>query len=168
MRFFDLVVMQNVPEPLCKRLGYSKIFSAGKDVGILENAAQDRSKVVIRSDNLEAIVKGLRQNNVIGLLPKNVTVSRKAIEVVKESEKIVLLPLCEVTKGEDALRAAQLAKMRKLVRSVLIAKAPFALVSLADNRENLISSLQMTEVAGFLGIPRERAKSAMGIIGDLL
>lgn len=163
MRFFDLASVPEVSESLGTRLGYKKIFLAGKDIEIGEDLAPSKSKKLIRSDNPEIIVKGLRQNDVLGMLPKNISISKKALDAIKDNEKLLVIPLSEATAGGQAL-----VKMRRLIRSVLIAKAPFALVSLAGDKEHLMSSLQMIEVAGFLGVDPARAKEAMGKLGDLL
>jgi hypothetical protein len=169
MRFFDLVNMPDARvEPLGKRLGYEKMFQVGKDVDILDDSARARNKSIIRSDDLEVIFRGLRQAPVVGLLPKNLYASKKALDSARENEKLVFIPLSDVTCSDSASLAGNLAKTRKLVRSVLMARVPFALVSMAGSSECLMSSLQMIEVAAFLGIEPARAKESMGKLGEAL
>ena len=90
------------------------------------------------------------------------------MDELRENEKPIFIPLAEVTGAEESSRIQSMAKMRKLVRSVLMAKVPFVLVSLAGNEECIMSSLQMIEVAGFLGVEPKIAKEAMGRLGDLV
>ena len=168
MQFFDLVNFHEVPESLTARLGYKKIFQTGRDAEVFEKTVAPGGKGIIRSDSQEVIAKGLRQSNVIGVIPKGISAGRELLDAVKESEKVLVIPLSEVTCSDGASRAQSMAKMRRLVRSVLMAKTPFALVSFASSSECLMAGLQMVEVAGFLGIEPARAKEALGRLGGLL
>ena len=98
MQFFDLVSIQDASiEPLGERLGYKRTFRVGVDIGIAESATGGIGKRIIRSDDIEVIAKGLRQNSVLGLLPKNISVSKKALDSLRENEKPIFIPLAEVT-----------------------------------------------------------------------
>jgi hypothetical protein len=155
-------------EPLGKRLGYKKLFRVGKDVDILEGPAKAKGKSIIRSGDLEVIARGLKQATVIGLLPKNLYASKRTLDSVRENEKLFFIPLSEVTCSEGVSLDGNLAKMRKLVRSILMTKVPFALISMAGSSECLMSSLQMIELAAFLGIEPAKAKESMGKLGEAL
>ncbi|MDE1855074.1 MAG: hypothetical protein KGH57_02015 [Candidatus Micrarchaeota archaeon] len=168
MQFFDLVNFHEVPESLAARLGYKKIFQTGKDAEVFEKTVVSGGKGVVRSDSQEAITKGLRQSNVIGVIPKGISAGREVLDEVKENEKMLIIPLSEVTCSDGTSRVQSMAKMRRLVKSVLMAKVPFALVSFASSSECLMAGLQMIEVAGFLGIEPPRAKEALGRLGELL
>ncbi len=151
------------------RLGYKKILEAGKDIEVMDSVgAATLTKKIVRSDSIETITKGVRQNRTIGVLPKNASLSGKALDAVKENGKLVLIPLSEATCAQGPDRAHALPRFRKLVRNVLIAKVPFALVSMAETREGMMSSLQMIEVAGFLGVDQRRAKEALAKLGEVL
>ena len=170
MQFFDLVAFPvNSADRVAERLGYKRMFVAGKDVELLEDAgAASASKKIIRSDDFETINRSLRQNSVLGIIPKSALPSGKALEAIKESEKLLFIRLCGATCADGAARPQELAKTRRLIRSALMGKVPFALVSLAESRECLMSSLQVLEVAQFLGVDAARAKEALGRLGGLI
>lgn len=171
MLSFDLVNFHDAGvDALAPRLGYKKIFKSGVDVEISARGVGDwakRSKLITNGGQ-ETDAKALKQNGVIGVLPQGMTVTRKVLDIAKDEEKPIIIPMGAVTNTQAGARIQELSKMRKLVRSVLMADAPFALVSLADGKELMMSSLQMLEMAGFLSIDMARAKTAMGRMGELI
>jgi RNase P/RNase MRP subunit p30 len=70
--------------------------------------------------------------------------------------------------ADDATRIQKLVRTRILVRNALAAKVRICLVSLADKKEGILSSMQMLEVANFLGIDQKRSKEALSALGGLL
>ncbi len=170
MHAFDLVgVKRNDLGELPGRLGYKKIFYLGRDCEIVEGIREQvGGKGVIRSGNHEVVAKMLRQTWVIGMLPNNDSISKLDLQAVKDNEKSVLLPLADVVCADESARQQKLGRMRTLVRNLLRFKVPFLLVSLAEDRESLLSSAQMVEVAGFIGIDEMRARQAVCRLGELI
>jgi RNase P/RNase MRP subunit p30 len=170
MRFFDLVCFQD--ESVADtgvRLGFRKVFVSGRDVGVVEEyKSGQKYRQIIRSDDIGRISKALRQGDVIGMMPQSSSVSRKTLDTIMSNEKALFLPLRWVTCSDRTARIQNLAKARTSVRNALVARVPISIVSMAESGDELISSLQMIEVAGFLGLERERAKSALSLLGGLL
>lgn len=170
MRFFDLVLIRyDSLASLATRLGYQKIFEAGREIEIIEGPAGNTGlKKIVMSDDFEAITKALRQNDVIGMMPKSASISKKTLEAIKNADAVLFLPVAQVACEDAVLRTQRLVRMRGWVRSALMAKVTLALVSMADSRESIMSSAQMLEVADFLGISQERAKEALARLGGLV
>ncbi len=170
MRFFDLAnFTDDALGAFGKRLGYEKIFSAGKDVEIIDAVRGDSQKrKIVMSDSAEAVAKGLKQGSVIGIMPRSASVSRKTLDAIKNSEKLLFLNVSQITCAEGNSRLQRLARARGTARSAMMAKVPIVVVSMAEDKEGMMSSLQMLEVAGFLGLDHARAKEALNALGGLL
>ena len=170
MQFFDLVSIRDGSlDSLAARLGYKKIFVIGKEVEVIERlgSASQLRKILV-SDDFETITKALKQNDVVGMMPKSASISKKTLDALKNSDVTVFLPVTQVTCTSVGSRTHQLLKMRGWVRSALMAKVPIALVSMAENRDGIMSSAQMLEVASFLGMGQEKAKEALSRFGGLV
>jgi len=171
MQCFDLVAMDSAKaQEMAQRLGYKRIFSLGKDVDIVENLKRSDSarKKIVKSDDFEVVSKLLRQNEVIGMLPGGASVSKKTLEIVKNEGKLLFVPLADMVRAEDASRTHALVKARNLIRSALMSKVNICVVSMADDATLLMSNMQMTEVACFLGMDQARAKDAVCVLGGVL
>jgi RNase P/RNase MRP subunit p30 len=170
MQFFDLVAMKEESlDSLASRLGYKKIFRVGKELEVVEDLKSvSSSKKILVNDDFETISKALRQSDVIGMMPKSASISKKTLEAIKNNESVLFLPVAQVTCAEAGLRTQRLVRMRGWVRSALMAKVPFALVSMAESKEGMMSSAQMLDVAEFLGIGQGQAKEALARIGGLV
>ena len=170
MRFFDLVSESDTSlEGLAHRLGYKKIFVVGKDVQIIQDLRNEsKSKKIVSSESSEVLTKALKSNEVIGVLPKGEAVSRKTLDMIKVYEKVLLLPFAPITCANPESRIHKLAKMRSVVKNALRARVPICIVSLAENKEGLMSTAQMVEVANFFGMEKDNAKKALNVLGGLL
>ena len=170
MRFFDLAnFTDDALGGFGKRLGYEKIFSTGKDVEIIDVARGDSQKrKIVMSDSAETVAKELKQGSVIGIMPKGTSVSGKTLDAIKNNEKLLFLAVSQVTCAAEGFRMQNLARARSLARSAMMSKVPIAIVSMAEDREGLMSSLQMLEVASFLGLDHTEAKEALNVLGGLL
>lgn len=165
MKFFDLSYVDS--GQLAGRLGYKKAFVAGKDLRIVEKLEENgERKGIVRSADHEVVVKMLRQGWVVGLLPVNCSVSRQTLEEMRDHEKALFVPLSEVTCAESSQQALNMARV--LVRNALRAGVAISIVSMARDRECLLSSAQAIEVAGFLGMDPRRAREALGTLGGLV
>lgn len=171
MRCFDLVAMDALEQETAQRLGYKRVFCVGKDVEIVESlkrVSESGRKKIVRSDDFEVIAKSLRQNDFIGMLPSSASVSKKALEILKNEEKLLFVPLYAVVSSGETSRTQALVKVRNLVRSALMAKVRVCVVSMAEDRTCVMSNMQMIEVANFLGMDEKRAKEAVCVLGDMI
>ncbi len=169
MWFFDIVMIKGISlNALSRRLGYKKMLEVGKEVEITENLEEPgRTKRIVRSDNNEVLVKSLRQNDVIGILPKNNLVSKNILETIKADEKILFVPVSLITSADETSRAQKLVNTRRIIRNALKFRTPLSLVTLAERKEDILSSVQMLELASFLGIEQKQAKEALGRLGEI-
>jgi hypothetical protein len=171
MRFFDLVAIDyDSLDQLAKRLGYNRIFRLDSDFKIVESLkeADSNGKKIVRSDKFEVVAKSLRRNEILGVLPCNDTVSKKVLEIIKNDGKFLFIPISPVICAEDAMRIQKLVKTRMLIRNALAAKVKICLISLAEKKEGIISSMQMLEVASFLGMDQKCSKEALSALGGFL
>lgn len=169
MQFFDLVNFQDESlELLSRRLGYRKMLVAGRDVEIVTKPIPEmRKKGIIVSDDLESVTKALKQNSILGLIAVGSALDKKVLAEIKETEKVLFVPLSRVTCAGGESRAHALARTRSIVKNAMAARVPLALISFAESRECVMSPLQMIEVAGFVGIDQAVAKVALGKLGEL-
>jgi RNase P/RNase MRP subunit p30 len=173
MHFFDIVATEDASvQELAGRLGYEHLFYVGREVEIVESLKQQgwggKKKIIVRSDSFEVITKCLKQNEVIGMLPAAGPVSKKTLEILKKEDKLLFIPFSDIVRFEDARRMQSLIKLRNLVRSALMSKARICIVSMAEDREDMMSQMQMIEVANFLGIEQRKAKEALCALGGLI
>ena len=171
MQYFDLVAMDRAPvQEMAHRLGYKRVFCVGKDIEIVEglNHSENGSKKIVRSDSFEVLAKSLRRNDFIGMLPSGGSVNKKTLEILKNEEKLLFIPLSAVVGAGEASRTQALVKARNLVRSALMAKVNVCVVSLAEDATCLMSNMQMVEVANFLGMDPVRAKEAICVLGGVI
>ena len=166
MRYFDIVRTNDVDENLANRLGYKKIFRAGTDIVLADNLNLPKGKrAIVASKNPGILLKALRDNNVIGIILEDNEPIGKVVMVAKEYEKPIIIPL-DGFKGQQAMRQRTIYRIRKLLRVLLKARAEVAFVTLAKDKNSLLSSGQMLRLSIFLGAGKEQAKRMLSIIGD--
>lgn len=168
MRFFDLVAVPDA-QAMAKRLGYSRIFELGKEFELIHSAKEmTGSNKILASEEKSTMIAALRSNAVIGVVAQH-SMSKRDIDMLRAEEKVIFIPLSKIVKGRND-RTGALTEVRGWARNAIRGKAKAALVSLADEKECMLSVLQMLEVAKLAGIEEFAAKrmlSTMGEISDL-
>lgn len=172
MQFFDLVALKGSydSESLARRLGYKKIFELGESVSIVDNAKDlnSDSKKIVRSENEEVLIKALRHNSVIGALAYGNLPCNRIMETIRIKEKLLLLPIARITCLEKGARLQSLFSARRLLRDAMMSKVNISIVTLAEEKEYMLSAVQMLEIAKLLGVEQSVAERMLSVLGDCL
>ncbi len=93
---------------------------------------------------------------------------KKAVEMIKENDKLLLVPVSMLMNDDPRQRVRSLNRARRLVKFALKERVGIAVVSFAKDGDYLLSSMQMLEVAKKLGVGDEGAKAMLSRIGDAI
>ncbi len=172
MRFFDIVALKEEMsmEPLARRLGFRRIFLAGKDFEIsadIKNLGEE-GKHIVRSGNNEVLSKAMRNNAVVGVVLDDGKASGKFIEELRTHEKLLFIPVAPLVCPNQESRLRNLHRAKGILRTALMGKAAVSLVTLAEERECLLSSVQLFEIAKLLGASDRVAGEMLNSAGDSL
>jgi hypothetical protein len=164
MQFFDIVALKEEIdlEGLARRLGYRKMFLVGKDVEIARDATRldGEGSFIVRSGDNEALSKAVRSSGVIGVIVEGGKVSGRFVDELRTHEKLLFIPAAPLVCPDQGGALRNLHAAKGAVRAALMGKAGVAMVTLAEERECLLSSRQMLEIARLL-CPSDRAAEAM-------
>ncbi len=172
MQFFDIVALKEEIdlEQLAPRFGYRKMFRTGKDVELVGDIGRlnGEGRFIVRSGDGETLSKAVRSNSVIGVIVDDSKVSGKFIEELRTHEKLLFVPVAPlVCPGrESGLR--NLFRAKGILRTALMGKAGVSLVTLAEEKECLLSSGQMLELAKLLGATDKVAGEMLASVGGSL
>jgi RNase P/RNase MRP subunit p30 len=167
MRYFDIVdIKEGVDSALVKRLGFAKILILGKDVTIQDKLGQQGRKYIICSKDQGILMKATRDQSVIGISFQDHEIVNKVIAAAKEAEKPIVVNISGIFSKSKGERYRNIGRIRGLLKAVSKAKADPAIISAAPDPDYLTSSLQMVEVAKFLGLKEEGARHAISRIGE--
>lgn len=163
MRFFDMVAVHGAG-PMAKRLGYSRIFEIGKDFELIHSKGEMKgSNRILESDDAGVIVEGLRSPSVFGLVATR-GLPKKYLEVLKKEEKVLLIPVASAVCGSEQMRA--MSEVKAMARSAMQSKVKTALVTMAAEKECMLSSMQLLEVGKMAGIHEKACKQMLGLLGE--
>ncbi len=155
--------MQHIDNTLAAKLGYKKIFAAC-DIGIVERPV-DRS-YILRSAEPGTIFKALGDINCRGVIFKGNELIKKTLEKAASNGKLVIMPVSEITQASGPTFMRNVYRLRSIFAYSKKSGAEMAIISLADGDNGLLSSMQMFELARFLGANETEAKAMLGSIGD--
>ncbi|HUB92534.1 MAG TPA: hypothetical protein VL945_01090 [Candidatus Saccharimonadales bacterium] len=165
MAYYDLVNMDAPDRKTASILGFKKIFSK-KELPVVDNLGYT-GRCILASGEAGMLGRGLRRNNVTGIMINDSELIRMAVEEVVDTEKILVLPVHGITCGETRARLRNIYRMRGLMATATRSKAKIALVTMAEDESCMLSALQMVEVAKFIGATEAQAKKMVGAIGEL-
>ncbi|MDE1860248.1 MAG: hypothetical protein KGH72_00855 [Candidatus Micrarchaeota archaeon] len=161
MRCFDVSEGQ-IEKGLSKRLGFEHIFTLGRDMGIGTNPGASRNtKFIIKSSDDGAVLRNMGMHNVVGIIMDQNKRQRSIIEKLASSEKLLFIVTKGITNSTTYARLREIQNARKLVSLAHMYGAGVALVSLASSNEELVSSMQMFEIAKFIGLSDANARHAV-------
>lgn len=172
MQFYDIVALKEDIglEKLAGRFGYRKMFLVGKEVEVVGDLARigGEGSFIVRSADKETLSKAARANNVIGVVVEGGKVDGKFADELRTHEKLLIIPVAPLVCPVQESRMRNLHAAKGAVRTALMGKTRVAMATLAEEKECLLSSRQMLEVARLL-CPSDRAAEAMlSAIGDSL
>ena len=165
MRYYDVVAMARVDGGVAARLGYKRILTS-EDIRVVERHAGS-SRYIIRSSEPGLIFKALGEDLCMGVIFKGNAPVKKLLEKAASSGKPIIIPASEITcaTGSAFMRATY--GLRSVLSYCVKAGAPVAMASLAASESALLSSMQMLELARFVGASPDRAKEMLGRIGEV-
>ncbi len=166
MAYFDLVGMESADRKTASLLGYKKIFSA-KEIVLTDNVNLGEPCIVI-SNEPGTLGRALRKGNVEGVMIKDNELIRQAVEECREHEKLLCFSARELTAVDTRTRMRNLYRMRGLMAFALRSRARIALITLAKDESEMLSSMQMTGLAKFLGASEEQAERMISSLGEIL
>jgi hypothetical protein len=172
MQFYDIVALKEEIDlkQLAHRFGYAEIFLVGKDAEIVSDVKRlnEEGSFIVRSGNNETLSKAVRSNSVIGVIVDDSKVSGKFIEELRTHEKLLFIPAAPLVCPAQENRLRNLFWAKGILRTALMGKAKVALVTLASEKECLLSSGQMLEIAKLLGANEKIAKEMLSSLGGPL
>ncbi len=158
---------EGVDQKLARRLGYKRVLIVGKDVALL-NAGNDTKKTVIYAKNMDAVARHVKSRDVVGFIFDDSSIIRKALEEIHENGKLVVLPLSQIMQHDQRARLRGIGRMRRLLKTALRYRAQVAVVSLAQNKDQMLSRMQLSALASYLGANDEQSKAMLQKIGDVV
>lgn len=157
MRYYDIVAMEGVGEGLSRSLGFERVFSA-KDIRVIDRPSGN-SAYLLRSSEPGSIFRALGDRNCLGVIFKDNVPVKKTLEKVASSEKPVVIPITELTCASGASFMRNTYRLRSVLEACEKAGVDAAIVSLASSDSDVLSALQMLELARFIGAGDAKAKA---------
>jgi len=172
MQFFDIVALKEEVDlkALGRRLGYKKIFALGKEMELCADANHpgEGKALIVKSGDEAVLVKALRNNSVIGIILDNNKASGRFIEDLRIHEKLLLIPVGPLVCPDRGDVIHSLYRAKSVLRSALMGRASVALVTLAKEKECMLSCSQMLEMAKLIGANDNVAKEMLSVLGSFV
>ncbi len=169
MNYFDLVEMKSVDRALTSRLGYKKILNLGTDVIVASDLKFDRNKkVIVKSSDKGVLSRALTERRVIGIIIEDNELVKKILDEAKEDSKIVFLVASELTSENRERRLRVWYRARNLFKFAKNIGTKISLVTLAKDKNYLLSANQMMEISKFVGADLAYSKEMLGFLGGAL
>jgi len=149
MVYFDLASFE-VDGKLSRRLGYKKIYAAGKDVWIFERPDNRHVPQIVISKDPGVLFSALRSRDVKGIIFRDNEFAKRVAKKAAESGKTIFVPLAQLLEVSERERSSRAGRMRKIIMYAHKFKAPVRLVSLAEQPYQLLSAAQMAGLADFM------------------
>ena len=146
MNYFDMA-MFDVDENLQKRLGYSRIYSSGKDFIIQETPKHSSARIIIRTRDQNNLIRFMKDGAVCGIIFENFELSKKTIEQAALSRKTIFIPISPLLWHSVWDRQREMQKIKKIVIAAHKLKAKVAIATFAENKESLLSREQLSEIS---------------------
>ncbi len=167
MKYFDIIGMKEGADPaLVSRLGFSKVFSIGRELELRASPVRSGKKQIVSSKEVGTLMKAAREQDVVGIAFEDNEIVNKAIAAAKEAGKPIIVDMSGIFAAQIHDRYRNIGRIRGLLKAVAIAKADVVLVSGAKSVHYLLSPNQIIEIAKFLGQGEEKTRRAMSKIGE--
>lgn len=165
MAYYDLVKMEAVERKTASILGYKKIFL--KNEIPIVNGPESNGKCIVMNGEPGMLSRALRRSNVIGIIIRDNELIRQAVEEAAENGKLLVFPIRDITCTDTRTRMRNLYRMRGLMAFATHSKAKISLVTLAEDESELLSTIQMLEIAKFLGAKEDHAREMLSNLGGI-
>lgn len=158
---FDIALF-DVDAGLQVRLGYKRIYCAGRDVLVSPHPAPGTPAIATGSD-AGMLIPELRKPDVIGIAFDGNRLDKKAIEKAAEYGKTVFMPVGRFTELSGRERVSALHALSKIFFAAHALRARAMMVTLAGSRTQLLSTAQMRELAQLVS-----GRQGSWAVGDFL
>ncbi|MDE1768466.1 MAG: hypothetical protein KGH64_03895 [Candidatus Micrarchaeota archaeon] len=150
MKFYDFSKIE-VDLQLQTRLGFAKIYSE-KDMPIESTINQRGIAHIVISKSPDTLSKALRSPDVKGIIFEGNEFNKKIIEKAAEARKVILIPVSYLLWQNVHERQKAVHDIRKAISAIHKLKARAAIVTLAKDKESLLSRAQLGEVASMIAV----------------
>ncbi|MGC8571943.1 MAG: hypothetical protein ACP5RI_03350 [Candidatus Micrarchaeia archaeon] len=164
MDFYDIISDFNVEEKLEKDLGFKKFLVLGKDIQYSEKFKKDVD-IGISSD-----VKELKQfvhHGVPAIVIKGSYINKMLLSMMKDNNTIIYLPISDITSVYGIERTKRIYYMKKLFEYARSKDINIGFASFATDSFNLLSVIQLIELAKVIGADERYAKYSISSISNI-
>ncbi len=165
MEYTDLVLMQQVSPELAKRLGYRRILTQSDIVVTNTLGKAGAKRCLFTGSEKGRLDHAIREGSVIGILLEDNIEAKSVIEHAASEEKPLFLAATHLTSSDTRERLRNIYRMRRLFAFARHARARLGLITLAADASELLSSMQMLEIAMMLGAEEPYAKAMLEVLG---
>ncbi len=165
MKYTDLTLMESPDTELAARLGFLRVLGS-IHIAVSSSSSSPEGPHIVISDSQGELSKALRESSVAAIVVKDSAIMRKVFAEAAEREKPLLLIATELTCAEGRQRLRNIYRMKNLFRIAKHAGCRIGIVTLARDRESMLSVMQMIELAMLIGATRSEAKNMLLVLGD--
>lgn len=90
---------------------------------------------------------------------------RLIMEALANNGKPAFIIARSLVNAEPHVRLRRIHETKRFISDAMRYRTRIAIVSMAQSKEELLSAMQMVELAAFTGLQREQAKEAVNLIG---
>ncbi len=160
MEAYDLVRAEFEAD-MEKKLGFTNIFIAGKDIEI----SSVKSKIGLSSDkNVIQIVRSAG----IGVIFTDYRINGKLIAEMRANDLSAYIPLYKITASYKLYRSREIYRATKLLKYLKRKKINVGFITFAESAENMCSYMQLLELAELIGADEITARSGISKINRML
>ncbi len=145
-----------------ERLGFSKIFSIGKDIELYDSdkKAGDCDGCIAYGSNASNMIH-MARSGAKAIMMKDFKIEKKLLEIAIENGCILLVPVNSIVSSYGFERSRNLFKASKFLRYVKKKGAKISFISMASSKTGMCSYMQLVELAKMLGASEEEARAGI-------
>jgi hypothetical protein len=163
LAYYDIVSEGcDFSEDFQKRLGFSKVFSAGKDIGIYDadKKAGDCDGCIAYGSNASNMIHMVR-SGAKAIMLKDFKIEKKLLEIAIENGCVLLVPFNGIISSYGFERSRNLFKASKFLSYATKKDAKISFISMASSKMGMCSYMQLVELAKMLGASEEEARDGI-------
>lgn len=168
--FYDVVAQTCLLDPLLARqLGFRRVFVSNTDLRVEHvdlKIGQFGAAIAFGSDKKRLYEHARNGTRALAIADSGIDL--KLLDSMADNRTILCLALNNLVSSYNFDLAKQISRTRNLVSRAQKYKIPIAVVSLAQSRINLCSTLQLLELAKLLGLEERYARYSLGEVNKSL
>jgi hypothetical protein len=172
MESFDIIrTKPSDKKALARLLGFKKILVEGEDMEITErheDVQGARGAIRIAKGSQSALPSLIKEGSIAGAILDGLEIDKKLMLAMKDDNKILILNASSLTTSAKPQRIHAFFKMRNIVSYAMRIKCKVALASLAESEEELVSSMQLLEIANMLCRNEAYARKMISALGEII